>query len=94
MPPPGPETIPVQNPDVAFRVIDGAAVLVGSGEPLLYWLNPVATRIWELADGQRDLSAIARTLCEEFEVDLETSLRDAGEMVDAFTAKQLFSTPG
>jgi hypothetical protein len=87
-----PNLIPIQNETVACRVIGGAAVLVSVEDSNLYWLNPVATRIWELADGQNSLEAIATALCDEFDVNPETALQDTEDMVQAFAAKQLFTT--
>lgn len=82
--------IPTQNQLVAYQVIDGSAYLVCPEASLLYSLNPVATRIWELADGETSTEAIAEKLCEEFEVDIQTALRDTEAMVQAFTKKELF----
>ena len=78
-----------QAEDVAFRVIGDAAVLVTSKEPLVYWLNTVATRVWELADGSRDAAAIAGELCGEFEVEQEQAAEDVEKMVEAFVSKGL-----
>ncbi len=77
--------------EVAFRVIDGSAVLVTSNEAALYWLNPVATRIWELADGSRRATEISDAICEEFEVDGERALSDVNDMIAAFVEKQLLT---
>ena len=70
-------------------MIDGRAVLVSPVESRLLWLNPVATRIWELADGERSIEAIASALCEEFEVEADRALRDTAETVEKFVAQQL-----
>ena len=85
------ESKPRQNESVAFRVIDDAAVLVSPHDSQLYWLNPVATRVWELADGSRSVETIAEALCDEFEVDLSTARRDIGNMISAFAEKNLLS---
>jgi len=87
------EQRPRQNESVAYRVIDDAAVLVRPDDSSLYWLNPVATRIWELADGTKSVEAIAHTLCEEFEVDRPTALRDTQHMVSAFVERNFLTLP-
>ncbi len=74
---------------VAWRTVDGAAGLVSPADSTFFWLNPVATRIWELADGTRSIKAISEALCDEFEVDLETALRDTEALVEQLTAKGL-----
>jgi hypothetical protein len=82
---------PQQNESVAYRVLDESAVLVSPLDSSLYWLNPVASRIWELADGTRNTEAIAEALCEEFEVDPATALRDTEGMVAEFVEKNLLT---
>lgn len=83
--------VPIQAEQVAYRVVEDSAVLVSPEDSQLYWLNPVASRVWELADGQNSIEDIAALLCQEYEVDRETAVRDTEEMVETFTAKQLFS---
>lgn len=75
---------PTRAQDVAARIIDGNAVLVSPESSQLFWLNPVATRIWELADGSNTVSDIAGQLCEEFEVERERAEKDVREMVQTF----------
>jgi hypothetical protein len=48
----------------------------------IYTLNPVAGRIWELLDGERDLTAVVETLCREFEVDPDTAEADLRAFVE------------
>ncbi len=86
-----PDRYPAQNPRVAYRVLDGSAVLVNPDDSTLYTLNPVATRIWELADGQIPSAEIARRLCGEFEVEHETALRDTETFLQAFQSKGLLT---
>ncbi|MBI5379369.1 MAG: PqqD family protein [Nitrospirae bacterium] len=82
---------PAQNPRVAYRVLDGSAVLINPDDSTLYTLNPVATRIWELADGQLPISEIARRLYGEFQVEQEIALRDMEAFLQAFQEKGLLS---
>ena len=84
------DLVPRQNPAVAWRNVNGAAALVTSSDSTFYWLNPVATRIWELADGERSVGQIGEQLVREFDVDLATCVADAARMVDEFGAKGLF----
>jgi len=44
--------------------------------------NAVGARIWRLIEAEQDTSEIARSIANEFEVDLERARRD----VDAFVA--------
>jgi hypothetical protein len=71
-----------KNPLLAWRVIDGVAVLVPikqSGPEIrrLYRLkDPVSLRIWELIDGQRTVQEIHQVLCHEFDTEPPRVTRD------------------
>ena len=65
-----------RRPEVAWRVIDGEAVVVNPKAGMVYPFNPVATRFWELADGKHTLSQILQTVKEEFEAPAETIEQD------------------
>ena len=65
----------------ASRVIDGKAVVVVIDHQRLHTLNPVATRIWELADG-RTLEEIVRVIVSEYEVEPDEAMKDAVALVD------------
>ena len=72
-------------PNVAWRVLDGAAVLVAPASPAIQTLNEVGTLIWQLADG-RPLPEIVDAVVNEFEVertqasaDVERFVRDLGD---------------
>lgn len=83
--------IPRQNEQVAYRVIDGLAALVSPRDSLLYWLNPTATFIWELADGQHTTEDIAKRLSSDYDVDPARALGDTEQMTAAFAEKGLFT---
>lgn len=59
----------IRNNDIAWRVIDGEALIVSPKDSLIYPLNDVGARIWELLDGKRTVSDVASIICEEFEGD-------------------------
>ena len=81
---------PQQNKEIAYTVIDEQAVLVNPSDSAMYWLNPVASLIWENANGTNSPAAIAQTICDAFDVDQATALRDVEAMIAAFAEKQLF----
>lgn len=58
---------PCRRPEIAWRVIDGEAVVVHPRAGLVFPFNPVATRCWELADGTRTLEEIIAVVTEEFD---------------------------
>jgi hypothetical protein len=57
-------------------------------------LNPVGARIWELLDGRRNLEAIAGTICEEYEVELETARADVDEFIRGLEETKLVERVG
>lgn len=72
-----PESILSYSPDAIFKkTIVDVVVVVNVGDGKDYALNPVASRIWELVDGERSLAQIAQALSEEFEAPYEQVLED------------------
>ena len=91
---------PRRHPDLAWRNWGGEVVILApSGHdpdaPLEqrdgaeHDLNEVASRVWELSDGQRTVAEIARVLIEEFEVDQATAERDSTELVRELIGRKL-----
>jgi hypothetical protein len=72
---------PVPHPQVAARIVDGAALIVLSDAGHVNVLNPVGTRIWELIDGTRSIEEIAQTIQGEYEVTHQQALQDVEEFV-------------
>ncbi len=57
-------------------------VIMSAMDSTLFTLNPVATVIWNAADGKTTLEEIVRQhVCQEFEVDPETAIADADEFL-------------
>jgi hypothetical protein len=65
-----------RDPDAAWRIFEDGAVIVTPQESVMHSLNPVGTRIWELADGTLTVSEILDMVVEEFEVDREEAEQD------------------
>ncbi len=63
------DRIPIHHPRTAARVFSGEAVIISPAEHMIRMLNPVGSRIWELADGTRTVDAIAAILAAEYEVE-------------------------
>lgn len=60
---------PTHHPKTASRVFGDDAVVITPAENTVRMLNPVGSRIWQLADGSRTIDEIAAVLTEEFDVD-------------------------
>ena len=70
---------------IAWREIEGEAVLVNVRSDEVMHLNPAASFLWSRLDGRASLEEIARAMTGEFEVDLDMALADAA----AFAASLL-----
>jgi len=67
---------------VAARMLGDEMVIMSGKDSTLFTLNPVATAIWNAADGRTTLEEIVETrVCEDFEIDRETAMADAQSFV-------------
>ena len=76
-PPPGPRARLRRVEGIAWRVIDEEAVLVNVRSDEVVHLNRVACLLWYHQDGRASLEEIARSLTEEYDVNIEAALADA-----------------
>jgi hypothetical protein len=83
------ESIPIKSPDTAHQIIDGEAVVITPGQMMVHVLNTVGSRIWDLADGKRNIQDIAKILTEEFDVSYEAALEDAVEFTGDLAGKEI-----
>ncbi|MGA9799307.1 MAG: PqqD family protein [Terriglobales bacterium] len=68
---------------IASRLLGGEMMVMSAADSTFFTLNPVATAIWQAADGITPLSEIvADRVCAEFEVDSETAYRDVERFVE------------
>lgn len=88
------ENIPIKSPETAHQIIDGEAVIITPGQMMVHVLNAVGSKIWDLADGERNIGDIARILTEEFDVSYDTALRDAAEFTEDLTEKDIMNFAG
>ena len=72
---------PTRAPQMAWQTVDGELVLLNIDGRELLGLNEVGARIWELADGEHDLAAIAAALTAEFEVSAEEATAEVERFV-------------
>src|SRR5258708_37956811 len=67
---------------IAARALAGEMMVMNSADSTFFTLNPVATVIFQAADGQTPLSEIVRDhICEQFDIDPEQALKDAEQFV-------------
>ena len=79
---------------VPWRALDTEALVVNVKTGMLYPLNSVGTRIWELCDGERTLAEIVAALAAEFEADERTIREDAERFIVELAEASLVSLDG
>ena len=80
---------------VAARSLDGEMMIMSAKDSTLFTLNPVATAIWQSADGQTPLAEIVeQKICRQFEVDPEEAARDAESFVNDLAAHGILVVSG
>ena len=85
------DTIVRHKPTVTSRIFDGEAVIIDTEANVVRMLNDVASRIWELIDGDRSAAEIAAVLVSEYDVSKEEATRDVVEFLSELEAKGLVS---
>ena len=78
---------------IAYRVIDGEAIVINLKNSELNILNPVATFIWEHLNGSTQIKEIVRMLSEEFEVDYKTAEKDCMDFISQIRDKGIVILP-
>jgi len=73
----------------AYRIIHGEAVVINLKEGTFHTFNPVATFIWEQADGRIQAGQMVEKICQEFEVDWNTAEKDCLEFLRDLISKGL-----
>lgn len=73
-----------RNPDVAWRSIEGQAVLIHNREGEIQVLNEIGTYIWEHLE--EDEASLARNISMEYEVTLDEALKDVREFLNTLKA--------
>jgi hypothetical protein len=76
-------TYPAKNKNVAWKVLEGEAVVLSLDSGIYFTLNASGTAAWERIDGATSLEEIGRGLCEQFEVTPEQAQRDLLELTQA-----------
>ncbi|MER2598768.1 MAG: PqqD family protein [Caldilineales bacterium] len=80
---------PIRATSVAYQVYGTEAVIINPAEGRVRMLNPTATRIWELANGERSVDDIIAVLTEEFEVTFDHAHRSVYQLLAELSKKGL-----
>jgi len=87
-------SVPVQLPGVAWRILGGQAVAVtGRDRTLHTFENAVATGIWTRIDGKATIEEITSAILAEYAVDQETARHDVMAFMELLQARGLIALP-
>ena len=76
-------TFIARSTEIAARTLGGEMMIMSPLDSTFFTLNDVATAIWLAADGRTPLAEIVeRTLCAQYDVEVEEARRDAEEFVE------------
>jgi hypothetical protein len=82
---------PERNPKLAWRQIDGEAVIISPEDSHVHELNETASLIWKHADGRHSVDEIASIVAAGYDVPLSLARADVDEMVEILAAKRLLA---
>ncbi len=72
---------------IASRLLGGEMMIMSAVDSTFFTLNPVATVIWQAADGCTPLAEIVnQQVCTEFEIDFDTAYYDAEDFVEELSS--------
>lgn len=77
------------NPDVVFRVLGDAAVLVQLSTDSIFELNATGSRIWSGLERGAPVADIVAELVRDFDVDTSMAERECQRLIDDLTARGL-----
>ena len=86
-----PDKYYVRHQDIAWRLVEGDALLVDPRNGRIYPLNPVAARIWEMLDQQHLASQIVEILVQEFDASPDVIRQDAYDFISRLFEAQLLT---
>lgn len=80
---------PERNSKLAWREIDGEAVIISPEDSRVHELNETASLIWTNADGKHSVDEIAGVIAARYEVELLEAKADVEELIEVLSAKGL-----
>lgn len=83
---------PARAPGVAFRVVDGEALIVDGRLGKIYSLNPVGSVLWGMVDGRTSMQEMVSALSAQFDVDRQQAYEDLAVFVGELEAKGLLES--
>lgn len=82
-----------QNREIAWRAIDGEAVLFDSTAGMMRQLNPVGTALWAELENERTVAELVAFVTERFEVTAERARADVEAFLASLLERKLLEGP-
>ena len=77
------------SPNQVSGVLNGETILLSSTTNMYYGLDPVGSRIWELIQEPKRLSAVCSQVASDFDVDPIVCERDTRELIRKMVEAEL-----
>lgn len=71
-----------QRVDVTVREIDGEIVVLDERTGYIHQLNPTASFIWRLSNGENSSHEIAEMMAQSFDVDEAVAAKDTDDTIE------------
>ncbi|MCX5868016.1 MAG: PqqD family protein [Proteobacteria bacterium] len=84
-------SIPEISPGIAFRIIEGEAVLVNPENKMIYVLNHTGAFAWRKIDGKSNIQKIAQALSLEYQAEISKAENDLLELFEGLATRDLIS---
>jgi len=88
------EKLFARNSRVAWRVIDGAAVIVTPDDGMVHRLNETGTWLWIEMSSPLSVEQLAVRMTDEFEVEKDTALADVLEFLETLMSRGIIMEAG
>jgi hypothetical protein len=83
------ESFPKRRSDLSARHAEGETLILDRVGGVIHQLNPTASKIWELCDGDSSVEEIVAQIVEVFEVDARTASHDTDQSIVNFRSLNL-----
>ena len=88
---PGPKSVPTIPEGIAYRIIEGEAVLINPETGIVFVLNQTGSFLWQQFDGTKSIREIAENVQQTFTVSYTDAESDLVEFIRELGARKLIS---
>lgn len=83
---------PIKNDRLAYKTIGEETIILDTKiNQQVHQLDELASFIWNLCDGEHEVSEIIEKVCQEFEVSKDVAAQDVQEFLRELELKMLLS---